>query len=83
MDKQKIVAWVRQVEDMRQQVQSFDCSVQALTPEERLVLDMLVRHPAKGNVQKLCQILEVEESSIYRRREKALGKLARQCRMDN
>lgn len=46
-----------------------------LDPEERMVADWLFVYPRKGNVQRLCQVLGVEQSTVYRRRERMLRKL--------
>ena len=45
-----------------------------LKPEERLVLHWLYIDPQDGGMEKLCQKLQVEKSSIYRRRDRALEK---------
>lgn len=44
----------------------------ALTEEEKLVLDRFYMYPEKGSVEKLCQELSLENSSVYRKRDKAL-----------
>ena len=44
----------------------------ALTPEEELVLHRFYMCPEKGSVEKLCQELGLESSSVYRKRDKAL-----------
>ena len=56
-------------------VQAVEGALQVLSPEERLVVDRLFIFPQKGNVQRLCQELCVEQSSVYRRRERALQKV--------
>lgn len=43
-----------------------------LSPEERLVLTRFFIYPERGGVDRLCGELGVEQSSIYRRRDKAL-----------
>ena len=58
------ILWCQQVEK----------ALQALTPEEDLVLSRLYIYPRRGNIDRLCQELGVEQSSVYRRRDKALGK---------
>ncbi len=77
MDKKKLVIQrLGELDGLRQRVQNLEQAMQVLTPEERLVAERLFVHPAKGNVQVLCQELGVEQSSVYRRREAALEKLA-------
>ena len=48
--------------------------LQVLTPEERLVVQMLYMMPGKGNVAKLCDVLNCGQTTVYRRRDKALEK---------
>lgn len=45
-----------------------------LTPEEKLILFRLYMYPEKGSVDRLCGELGVEQSSIYRKRDRALRK---------
>ena len=47
-------------------------AMQTLSAEEQLVLKWLFLQPKKGNVERLCQELCVEQSTVYRRRDKAL-----------
>lgn len=78
MDRRKDVALRLQgLDAMRQAVQTVDGALQVLTPEERLVAQMLLISPQRGNVQRLCEMLCVEKSSVYRRRERVLEKLER------
>ena len=63
------------LEDTRYWLDQLSRSLDALTEEERTVLDMLYIHPKKGNATKLCEVLEVEQSTVYRRRDKALEHL--------
>lgn len=49
-------------------------ALSALTPEERLVLQLLYVAPRKGNASKLCELLECEQATVYRRRDRALRK---------
>ena len=51
-----------------------DRAMAALTPEEKLVLHRLYIYPERGSVDRLCGDLKVEQSSIYRKRDKALRK---------
>lgn len=50
--------------------------LETLTPEEKLVLQRFYLTPEQGSVQRLCMELGVEQSSIYRKRDKALRKFA-------
>ena len=46
----------------------------ALDPQERLVVQLLYIMPKKGNVGRLCGMLGCEQSTVYRRRDRALQK---------
>lgn len=43
-----------------------------LDPEDRTVLEMLCIRPRRGNVDRLCSLLDREKTTIYRRRDAAL-----------
>ena len=49
-----------------------DRGLAALLPEEKLVLQRLYLHPEKDALQRLCDELGVEQSSVYRKRDQAL-----------
>lgn len=55
-------AWVKMV----------DAGLAVLDAEERLVLDRFYINRAKGNVDRLCEELNVEKATVYRRRDGAL-----------
>ena len=61
----------------RRQLAAMDRALGVLTPEERLVIQMLDIRREKGNPARLCEILQKEKATVYRKREKALGKLCR------
>ncbi len=73
--KQEVIRRLGEMDRLRCSLQSLEQAMQVLTPEERLVAERLFVHPAKGNVQRLCQELCIEQSSVYRRRETVLRKL--------
>ena len=53
-------------------VRTTDQALSALYPDEKLVLHRLYIYPEKGALERLCGELDVEQSSIYRKRDKAL-----------
>ncbi len=55
-------------------LQTVEGAMGVLGPEERLILTRLYIYPERGAVNRLCGDLGVEQSSVYRRRDKALGK---------
>lgn len=73
--KKEVVHRLRELEGLRQRVQTVEEALQVLNPEERLVIQMTLICPQRGNVQRLCELLSVEQSSVYRRRDRALEKL--------
>ncbi len=75
--KQEVERRLRELDGMRQAVQNMEEAMGVLTPEERLVVQMMLICPEKKAGQKLCQILNMELSSVYRRKERAVRKLER------
>ena len=66
---------LRQLEELRRWLQTADTVLGQLTPEERLILQQLVLEPQQGNASALCQLLEVEIATLYRKRRRLLDKL--------
>lgn len=53
-----------------------DRALKTLSKEEKLILQRLYIYPEKGAMERLCQELELEQSSVYRRRDRALQRFA-------
>ena len=53
-------------------LQATDRALTALTNQEKQILHRLYIYPEKGGLEQLCTELEMETSSIYRRRDRAL-----------
>lgn len=49
-----------------------DRALDALQPEERMILRRMYVYPQRGSLQRLTEELGVEQSTLYRRRDKAL-----------
>lgn len=83
--RKELIARLGALEQQRQAVQMLDQAMQLLTPEERVITDMLLIHPHTNNVRALCGVLGVEKSTIYRYRDSAIRKLlsALPTTMDN
>lgn len=62
----------RRLKEARLWVSMVDNALSILSDEEKLVLDRFYIHPAKGNVGELCERLNVEKATVYRRRDNAL-----------
>ena len=70
-------ARLRQLEEIRLLLRSLDQVVAELTPADKLILQKLVLHPESGNASLLAELLEVEETTLYRRRAKVLRRLGK------
>jgi len=57
--------WLRQV----------DAALGQLSPAERLILQKLILEREQGNPALLCQLLEMEPATLYRKRTQLLKKL--------
>lgn len=65
----------RRLSDAQRWVDIVDGGLAVLTPDEKHVLDRFYIHPMRGNVERLCAELGLEEAkSVYRRKDKALRK---------
>lgn len=53
-----------------------DRALKTLTKEERQILQRLYICPERGAVERLCKELDLEQSSVYRHRDRALQKFA-------
>lgn len=62
----------RQLERAKQWVSVVERSLETLTSDERRILDLMYMNRQKGNVEKLCAELNIEQASVYRRRDVAL-----------
>lgn len=49
-----------------------DRAMSVLSPEEKLILHRLLIYPQPHAIEQLCQELEIEQSTLYRRRDQAL-----------
>ena len=68
--KRQELAWKLKL--VRQWLAHTDRGLLALTPEERLVLQRFYLSPDRKSVDTLCAELGVEQSTVYRKRDKAL-----------
>lgn len=49
-----------------------DRAMGVLTPEEKLILHRLLIYPQPHAIEQLCRELEIEQSTLYRRRDQAI-----------
>ena len=73
-DRRQIRKRMRQIQVVKLQVEN---ALSCLTPQQRMILQMLDIAPAKGNGAKLCQLLDCEIATVYRHRNKALKQFAK------
>lgn len=74
------------LESVRSSVVAVDTALSLLTPEERLIAHLLFLHPKRGNIQLVCEKLNIEQATAYRRRKQVLQKLTKTLypdRIDN
>lgn len=62
----------RSLEQAQKWVDLVEAGLEILCEDERLILDRFYINPAKGNVDRLCGELGIEQATAYRRRESAL-----------
>ena len=62
------------LEQTKQWMDSVMSALEVLTPEEMGVLHQLYISPVAGAMERLCEKLQLEKSSIYRKRDSALRK---------
>lgn len=62
----------RSLEQAQKWVALVDAGLGVLSQEERLILERFYIRPERGNVDRLCSELGIEQSSVYRRRDAAL-----------
>ena len=75
MTEQELIAGLKALPAMRVAVENLDNALSLLTPEERIMADLLFIHPKKRNIEKVCKLLQVEHATAYRRRKLLLSKL--------
>ena len=67
-----LLGQLQRLEELEQRLAAMDGALSVLTPEEKLVLHRLFICPGKGNADRLCEELNAERSSVYRKRDAAL-----------
>lgn len=65
------------LEHTQKWLSSTDRALRGLSKEEQKILQRMFIYPEVGSVQRLCQELGVEQSSVYRKRDKALERFTR------
>ncbi len=62
----------RQLREIHTSLAGIQEALEALSQEDQLILDRFYINPMSGGADRLCEELNVERSSVYRRKERAL-----------
>lgn len=73
--KHTVAGRLRDYQHICEAKQQVEQALSTLSPEERTILQMMDICPQRGNTEKLCNILDCETSTVYRRRNIALCKV--------
>lgn len=68
--KRQELAWT--LKQVKLWITNTDRGLTALSDEERQVLQRMYLYPQKGAVDRLCEELGMEQSTVYRKRDQAL-----------
>lgn len=72
---EKTIAILKNMEAVRTRLEAVEECLEQLSDDERMVLEMLCIRSERGTVRDTCDILNIEKSSVYRIKRRALGKL--------
>ena len=75
MQRDEVIKELRQLPKMRARVARMEEALEQLTEDEVVLLDSMFLHPVSRVIDKMCEKFEIEESAVYKRRNKALKKL--------
>ena len=78
MRRDEVVRLLRQRPKLRRLLCALDDAMAQLSEEEAELLQLLVVDHRRGNAAKLSQKLDISETAVYNRRNKALAKLGRE-----
>ena len=70
----KIEELQRNLDQAKLWIKAVDKGLAILDPTERNILDRFYISPARGNVDRMCEELFVEKSTLYKRKDVALRK---------
>ena len=76
-ERRKLIECLRRHHIRRQAVRTMETALEVLTPEERLVAEHILIAPYKGNIRRVSEILDVEESTVYRYKYQVMEKLVK------
>jgi len=76
MAYERSIAILRSVQRLRNRLETVELCLDALSWEDRRVLEHFYIEPECGNFMQLCGELGVEKSGVYRRKTRALQRIS-------
>lgn len=73
---QNLCQQLREFPVLQARVNTMEQALATLTPEERVVANLMLIQPRLNSAQQVCQLLDIERTSAYRIRLRILKKLA-------
>lgn len=75
MRRDEVIRRLRELNALRARLEAMEAALESLPEDEREIIEKMFITPKRGAGEKLCEMLCVELSTVYRRRNKALKKL--------
>lgn len=75
MKFEKTVAMLRSMAELKIKLEALEECLDCLSYEERLVVEMMCMQPGRGKVREISDCLNIEKSSVYRIKDRALQKI--------
>ena len=75
MRRDEVIRRLRELRGMKAAVEQMERALEMLEEEEREIIGRFYVNPEKYAADNLCEMLMIEHSSVYRRRDKGLKKL--------
>ena len=77
MTRDQVVAALRSLEMERERIAKLEQAMAQLDPCQREIIEKMYVRPVRYACEIVCEKFDIEVASVYRRRNKALQKLAR------
>jgi DNA-directed RNA polymerase specialized sigma24 family protein len=76
MERDEVVKALRNMQAMRRKLELLEDALERLTDCEREIIDKMYIRPVAKASDIICEKFDIEVAAVYRRRNKALKKLA-------
>lgn len=76
MRRDEVVSLLRKLPQMRMQVDLLEQALGSLSECEGAIIDKMIIRPVPRASDQICEMFDIEVAAVYRRRNKALKKLA-------